>query len=139
LDCESLAAGHNFVSSKPSEMKTLTIIIIVILALQSNMLLAAGSRPVTHYSGTSSDTGLEYLSPEIPMEATFEEASLVIDYSALAPSIPLTACFSEPAAGISPMLNLAPVLPKTADFQDTVNTDDYRYLAPVVPAAADFE
>ncbi len=122
-------------------MKTSAIIVTVLLAFQSTLLSASVFRPVAPMERASSESVVKYFAPAIPLEATFEDASVAIEnmYNNMAPVVPATADFDDLDALSVPVLNLAPVLPKEADFEDAVTTDDYRYLAPVVPLVADFE
>jgi hypothetical protein len=125
-------------TKQQSKMKTLTIIITAVLALQVNILLAGNaiSLPATAESSTIT---LSSLAPTAPMEATFDDASLTNDYAALVPIIPMEASFEDAAAEQMMLINIAPVIPTVAGFDDEVMIIDYSSLTPVVPVEADFE
>jgi hypothetical protein len=119
------AIRHIFVAptSKKRKMKATTIIMAAVLALQANVLFSENdnlSAPVTFES--TSIVAMN-LAPSTPMEATFEEAVVVNEFSALAPSTPIEADFSDvaPVAGVDATV-LAPTVPAEADF-----TDDPEY------------
>jgi hypothetical protein len=118
-------------------MKTTTLILAAVLALQVNILFAGNdvaSAPATNsYSSVS-------LAPVTPTEATFEE-SIVTEMNALMPVTPTEATFEDAAPEMVSITALAPAPPAEADFGDAVlqmpsNTDS---LAPVSPPEADFE
>jgi hypothetical protein len=94
-------------------MKTITIIITAVLALNVSLLQASNlnpTRPVT------SPKSILFLAPVVPMEATFTDTLIEVDYSILAPEIPTE-----------------------ANFEDTIFVNDNMALLPGVPAEADFE
>ena len=94
-------------------MKTITIIIASVLALNVNLLSASTLNPSNPISKA---TVLSFLAPIVPMEASFEESDITLDYTALLPEYPAEATFEETEA-----------------------TTDYKSLTPVVPMIADFE
>jgi len=119
-------------------MKTLTIIIIAVLALQANVLTACSaiSLPIPTEGSTFTPA---LLAPSTPMEATFEDDVQATGYAALVPFIPAEASFEDAGIGVLMMDDLTPVVPTVAAFDDEVMTNDYSSLVPVVPMEADFE
>lgn len=94
-------------------MKTITIIITAVLALNVSLLNASTpnpTRPVT------TPNTISILAPVVPMEATFSDSIIEMDYSVLAPAVPAE-----------------------ANFEDTILVNDNLALLPEVPAEADFE
>lgn len=94
-------------------MKTITIIITAVLALSLNLLQASNPNPIRPVSNSKSIT---QLAPVVPMEASFSDSLIEMDYSFLAPSTPAE-----------------------ADFEDAVHHFDYSQLTFEVSAEADFE
>lgn len=94
-------------------MKTITIIITAVLALSINILFAS-TPSATH--PVSNKTVLSILAPIIPMEASFDDADMIPDYSSLIPSTPAEATFEEASPNFD-YSNLVPAFPATADFE----------------------
>jgi len=74
-------------------MKATTIIIAAALALQVNVLFAGNDINVTPVANASNTLILTSLAPNIPVEATFEDAIDMIDFASLAPAVPAEANF----------------------------------------------
>jgi len=120
-------------------MKTTTIIIAAVLALQVNVLFA-GNESASAPAAT--ENTLIALAPATPVEATFEDFSPVtIAVRILAPVVPMEAEFEDVVPEpIIDVASLAPATPAEADFNDSTDQEtDLSALAPVTPAVADFE
>jgi hypothetical protein len=109
-------------------MKAMTILIAVILTLQSNIMSAANDHTAS-------------LAPVTPLEATFEEVVTPFDVEALAPVTPTEATFEEVQTAEVSLAGIAPQVPVQADFEDLPETMNFNpeMLAPATPVSADFE
>ncbi len=117
-------------------MKATTIIIAAALTLSVNVLFANNDLPSATVANVNNTIVLTSLAPAVPVEADFEDAVAMVDFSVLAPVTPVEAQFDEMTYEMVSALNLAPVTPATADVDES---EDFSSLAPVVPAEADFE
>ena len=122
-------------------MKTTTIIIAAIFTLQAGILLAGNDNISTAVSNETPAITFAVLAPSTPVEATFEEMTLVNEALSLVPVTPAEATFEETPSDIISLVMLAPAAPRTADFNDFVDavTIDPASLAPVTPSTASFE
>jgi hypothetical protein len=120
-------------------MKTTTIIIATLLALQVNVLLA-GNEISSPVNNDKPMVAVISLLPTTPREATFEEDA-TYDINRLAPVTPAEAQFGDEFKDMISVRNLIPVTPVTADFDDTneLLSIEPGFLAPVSPTEADFE
>ncbi|MCK9421421.1 MAG: hypothetical protein M0Q38_02375 [Bacteroidales bacterium] len=106
-------------------MKTPTIILIFLLAININMLFAnngAGDPVKTVFPKTETTVKLTDLAPSLPKEADFTDA---IENEPFYEKL---------------LLDLTPVTPREADFEDN-ETDrpmNIKTFAPVMPEYADF-
>ena len=120
-------------------MKTITIIIAAIFALQANFLFADNDAvPASSAPAVS----LSSLAPSTPAVATFEEFNPSRpDAGAILPVVFQVSGSSQssPVPGLDPGI-LDPVMPGEAYFSDVVvQSPDVRSLAPGTPGVADFE
>jgi hypothetical protein len=124
------------------KMKTITITIAAILALQVNVLFAGNinsyDTPVTN---ENSSNLMNSLAPTTPLEASFEDDATLTDYTLLAPITPTEAGFEDMPPEMTSIINLAPVTPTVANFEDDIDTItlDLIAVSPTTPAEADFE
>jgi len=117
-------------------MKATTIIIAAALTLSVNVLFANNENPSAPAANANTTIALTSLIPSIPMEADFEDAVAMVDFSVLAPVTPVEAQFEDMTYEMVSALNLAPVTPSTADVDES---EDFSSLVPVIHAEADFE
>ncbi len=99
-------------------MKSTTIILAAVFALQVNVL-CAGSEKTSLLCTT--ENCLAALAPTTPAEATFEanEAG-AIEPGALVPAVPFEADFNDMVAVVAiDLVSLAPATPTEADFDDS--------------------
>jgi hypothetical protein len=124
------------------KMKSTTIIIAAVLALQMNILFAGSkSSYETPVTNENSPLSLISLAPITPLEATFDDNATLTVYDVLAPVTPTEATFEDMPYEMAPAIDLAPVTPAVADFEDAIDTItlDLNAFAPNTPAEADFE
>ena len=122
-------------------MKTNTIILAAIFAIQTSFLFAGNESTVpANIPPAGSDYSV--LVPVTPSEATFEEMETVtIHASDLMPVVPVEAEFEEMSlASTVDVSALAPVVPAVADFEEIeLSVPDASTFAPKTPVLADFE
>ncbi|MCX6250222.1 MAG: hypothetical protein NTX61_05665 [Bacteroidetes bacterium] len=120
-------------------MKTTTIILAAIFALQVNFLFAANDGVPLKSGAELNYNSSMILAPVTPKEATFEDLSFSYEFSVLAPVTPTEAFFEDAIEEVI-NINLVPVTPFEADFNDEpAEFINAHSLAPVIPIAADFD
>lgn len=122
-------------------MKTNTIILAAIFAIQTTFLFAGNESTIP---ANNPPAGFDYsvLVPVTPSEATFEEMETVTIHAAdLMPVVPVEAEFEEmSSAAAIDVTALAPVVPAVADFEENeLSVPDASTFAPKTPVLADFE
>jgi len=93
------------------------ITLAAVLTLFANILVAGNDLIDTPSPSSFNRSAIVTLTPVIPAEATFEDASFPVEFTGFAPVVPTEAGFEE---NISDTLNVkafAPALPVEADFE----------------------
>jgi hypothetical protein len=122
-------------------MKTMTLTIAAVLALQVNVLFAGNDNAPAPVKNENSAINMALLAPVTPLEATFEDLTPVNELAGLVPVPPTEATFEDFSGEMVSLNDLAPAIPVVAEFEDSVEVIafDNRSLSPNAPAEADFE